>query len=216
MPDQQTVPTFGRIRSKVEAKTLDLIATGMHKAHGRVKEAAIGAMSGTIVEVGAGTGANMRYYPPGVKVIAVEPNPVMHGPLREKAQEHGVDVEIRTLAGERMDLADDEADHAVGTLVLCGVQDPAQVVSEIQRVVKPGGTYFFVEHVIAPEPGAVRNLQKVTRRAQLWFANGCDVMRDTTSLLEHAGFAEIDLETVDDGWQGFNARFITRGTAVIA
>ncbi len=63
-------------------------------------------MAGTVVELGPGTGVNMRYYAPGVKVIAIEPNPVMHDPLRAKADEHGVDLEIRTLRGESIDVDD--------------------------------------------------------------------------------------------------------------
>lgn len=208
------VPTFGRLRSKFEARTLDLIDPGVHKLHGEAKGAAIGGMTGTIVDVGAGTGANMRYYAPGVKVIAVEPNPVMHDRLREKADAHGVDLEIRTVAGERMDLADDEADHAVGTLVLCGVADPAAVLEEIKRVVKPGGTYFFLEHVVATTPG-VRALQRVTRPVQKWMANGCDVMRDTGATIEAAGFDDLRVTTIDEGWKAFNARINIRGTAVV-
>ncbi|MEE8601632.1 class I SAM-dependent methyltransferase [Euzebya tangerina] len=208
------IPTFGRLRSRFEARTLDLIDPAVHRLHGEAKQAAIGAMTGTVVDVGAGTGANLRYYPAGTTVIAVEPNPVMHDRLRQKAEKHGVDLQIRTVAGERMGLEDDEADHAVGTLVLCGVGDPASVVGEIQRVVKPGGTFFFLEHVVATTPG-VRLLQRVTRPAQKWIANGCDVMRDTGQLLTSAGFAELDLTTIDEGWTSFNTRIMIRGTAVI-
>lgn len=208
------LPTFGRLRSKFEVRTLDLIDPGVRRVHGQAKQDVIGAMTGTVVDVGAGTGANMRYYAPGVKVIAVEPNPVMHDRLREKADQHGVDLKIRTVAGERMDLADDEADHAVGTLVLCGVADPAGVLAEIQRVVTPGGTYFFLEHVVATTPG-IRALQRVTRPVQKWVANGCDVMRDTGATLEQAGFDDLQLTTIDEGWRSFNARIMIRGTAVV-
>ncbi len=208
-----SIPTFGKVRSHVEAWALDAMAGQLHAQHGKMKAAAIADMHGTIVEIGAGTGANMRYYNDGIRLIAVEPNPIMHPRLRAAAAEHGVDVEIRTLAGEAMDVADDEADHVVGTLVLCGVADPDQVVREVRRILRPGGTYLFVEHVVGTERATVL-LQRATRRAQQWAANGCDVMRDTGALLRSAGFSSIEIEELDSGWRGFNARTQIRGLAI--
>ena len=85
-------------------------------------------------------------------MIGVEPNRNMHDPLRAKADEHDVDLEIRTVRGERIDVDDATADGVVGTLVLCGVDDPDGVVAEIRRILKPGATYFYLEHVAA-DPG---------------------------------------------------------------
>jgi SAM-dependent methyltransferase len=189
-------------RSKFEAWVLDATAAQIHKQHGAAKAEAIGRLTGTVVELGPGTGANMRYYAPGVKVIAIEPNPAMHPKLRESAAEHGVDLEIRTLRGEHIDVADGEADAVVGTLVLCGVDDPRQVVSEVLRVLKPGGTYFFLEHVVAPEGTITRRVQKVVKRPHRWAFNGCEVDRDTAALLEGAGFSAIAIEAVDVGLAG--------------
>ena len=189
-------------RGKFEAWVLDATAARIHKQHGVAKAEAIGALTGTVVELGPGTGANMRYYAPGVKVIAIEPNPAMHPKLRESAAEHGVDLEIRTLRGEHIDVADGEADAVVGTLVLCGVDDPEQVVSEVLRVLRPGGTYFFLEHVVAPEGTMIRRVQKLVKRPHRWAFNGCEVDRDTTALLEHAGFSAISIESVDVGLAG--------------
>ena len=141
-----------KIRSRIEAKLLDAGRAQVHKLHGDRKRDVIGAMTGTIVEVGPGTGANMQFYGSGVHVIAIEPNPNMQPLLRAEAEKYGVDLEIRTVQGERIDVDDETADHVVATLVLCGVDDPPTVVSEIRRVLKPGGTYFFLEHVGA-EPG---------------------------------------------------------------
>src|SRR5580765_162359 len=116
-------------RSVFEAWMLDSSAKQVHARHSARKQGTLGQMTGTVVELGPGTGANMRYYAPGVKVIGIEPNPAMHAKLRASAAEHGVDLEIRTLRGEQIDVGDHEADAVVGTLVLCGVDDPRQVVS---------------------------------------------------------------------------------------
>lgn len=182
-----------RIRTAFEARILDVGAAATHKAFGRHKTEAIGAMTGTVVELGPGTGANMRYYAPGVRVIAVEPNPGMHDRLRAAADEHEVDIEIRTLRGESIDVDDETADGVVGTLLLCGVDDPHAVVAEARRVLKPGGTYFFTEHVAAPAGSFTRRLQDVMLRPHRWMFNGCETNRETGPLLEAAGFSSVEI-----------------------
>ena len=202
-----------RIRSRIEARLLDAGAKQTHARHGKRKQAVIGAMTGTIVEIGAGTGANMRYYADGVRVIAIEPNPAMHPRLRAHAEQHGVDLDIRTLRGEGIDVADAHADAVVGTLVLCGVDDPRQVLSEVHRVLKPGGTYFFHEHVVAPTGTWTRRVQRVLKRPHRWMFNGCEVDRDTARVLSAAGFDSIDVEEVDVGSDGLYFRHQIIGTA---
>lgn len=203
-----------RARTWIEGKVLDAMAPQIHKQHGKAKAAAIGAMTGTVVEIGPGTGANMRYYASGTHVIAIEPNANMHGPLREKAAEHDVDLEIRTLQGERIDVDDEAADGVVATLVLCGVDDPAAVVAEIRRVLQPGGTYFFLEHVGAPDGTGLRRVQDTLLRPHRWMFNGCEVNRDTAAVIESAGFSSVEHETIDAGLPGLYTRLQLVGTAV--
>lgn len=203
-----------RIRSRIEAWLLDASADRIHRQHGRRKKAAIGGLSGTVVEIGPGTGANMAYYPPGVKVIGIEPNPAMHDRLRAKAAENGVDLEIRTMRGEQIDVADGSADAVVATLVLCGVDDPDAVLAEVKRILKPGATFFFLEHVAAPAGTPIRRVQDVVMPAHRWMFNGCEVNRDTAATLRRAGFAQIDLDEVDAGPAGLHIRHQIVGTAI--
>lgn len=189
--------SHARLRSHLEAWVLAHAPEG-HQVRSR-KQRHIGAMRGTVVELGPGPGTNMRYYADGVKVIAVEPNPVMHHHLREAADEHDVDLEIRTIHGEDVHIGDGEADGVVGTLVLCSVDDPPAVLDQVTRMLKPGGTYFFYEHVVAPEGSWTRRIQRLIRRPHAWVANGCRVDQDTAGLLQTAGFAEIDIDELDGG-----------------
>jgi SAM-dependent methyltransferase len=181
-------------RGRFEAWLLDATAKGSNAQHGRRKQEVIGAMQGTVVEIGPGAGANMPYYGDGVHVIGIEPNPAMHERLRSHAEANGVDLEIRMLRGEHLDVDDASVDGVVGTLVLCGVTDQGQVVSEIRRVLRPGGTYFFIEHVGARPGSTMRRIQKVLNRPHRWLLNGCEVHRDTAAVIESAGFAAVDLE----------------------
>ena len=201
-------------RGRFEAWVLDKAAPGMNKQYGRQKEAVIGAMSGTVVEIGPGAGANMAYYADGVKVIGIEPNPAMHPRLQAAADKWGTDLEIRTLRGEQIDVDDASADGVVATLVLCGVTDPAQVVSEVKRVLKPGGTYFFLEHVAAREGSKMRKLQSVVNRPHRWMFNGCEVHRRTGELLADAGFTSIEFDEIHNGARAMYTPDFIIGTAV--
>ncbi|NND75997.1 MAG: class I SAM-dependent methyltransferase [Ilumatobacter sp.] len=206
-----------RLRSRLEAWLLDVGAADIHEAYGERKAAVIGSMAGTVVELGPGTGANMRYYAPGTQVIAIEPNPVMHDRLRAQAERHGVDLEIRTLRGESIDVDDASADGVVGTLLLCGVDDPAQVVREVHRVLRPGGVYFFIEHVVAPTRTITHTVQRVVRRPHHWLFNGCRTNHDAASLLQAGPFAgRVEFDDVDRGWRAAWVRHQLVGTATRA
>ena len=85
----------------------------------RRKAKAFADLPPTVVELGAGVGANMRYLPVGARLIAIEPNPYMHARLRRAARRRGVDLEIRSVVGERIDLPDASADAVISSLVLC-------------------------------------------------------------------------------------------------
>jgi SAM-dependent methyltransferase len=203
-------------RSRFEAWLLDASAESNHALQGDRKTAEIGSMSGTIVELGPGTGVNMRYYAPGVRVIAIEPNPVMHERLRDHAAEHDVDLEIRTVAGESIDVGDGEADGVVGTLLLCGVEEPAQVIHEAHRILKPGGRYFFSEHVRAPDSTWSLRAQRAVRRPHSWLFNGCRTDQDTAAILRAGPFETVEIEEQDRGIGGLYVRHGLIGTAVKA
>ena len=206
-----------KLRSKFEARLLEAGAADSHVVWGGRKSAAIGSMAGTVVELGPGTGVNMRYYAPGTKVIAIEPNPVMHESLRRRAAEHGVDLEIRQLRGESIDVDDESADGVVGTLLLCGVDDPEQVIREAHRVLKPGGVYFFLEHVVAPADTVTRRVQRVVTRPHRWLFNGCEAGRDTASILHASPFAgRVSMDSLDRGRSALWVRYQIAGTATKA
>lgn len=213
MPDPERLARQ-RLRSRIEAAALDAMSSDVHRLHGQRKAEVIGAMSGTVVELGPGTGVNMRYYAPGTHVIGIEPNVHMHERLRKAATEHRVDLEVRTIVGESVDLPDASADGVVGTLVLCGVDDQDAVLSEVRRMLRSGGTYFFLEHVVAPEGSINRRVQQLMKRPHRWAANGCEVDRDTAAAIRRAGFGSVDMASTDTVAQNLYVRHQIIGTAV--
>lgn len=181
-------------KETLNAWLLSLAEGVMHRAYGRRKRSVWGDLPSTIVEVGAGAGANFRYYPKHATVIGIEPNPAMHPHLRSKADRHHLNLDIRGLVGEQMDLPDGSADAVVGTLVLCSVTDPDQVLSEIRRILRPMGRYIFLEHVAAVQDTPMRSFQEYLKKPWHWLFDGCHLNRDTHMAISRAGFASVDMD----------------------
>lgn len=157
------------------------------------KQSLFSVLPPTVVELGPGVGANLRYLPAGTRLIAVEPNPAMHAPLRARAARDGVELELHPTVAEDIDLPDASVDAVISTLVLCTVPDPAAAVAEVLRILRPGGRYAFLEHVAAPDGTAVRRLQRAVRGPWGWFFEGCSCERDLRSVIEAAGFARTEI-----------------------
>jgi len=166
----------------------------MHREYGARKLRIFGDIPPTVVELGPGSGANFRYYPRGTRVIAVEPNPMMLKRMYSQAEKHGVDIDLRHAGAEGMEVESGSADLVVSTLVLCSVRDPDRALSEVRRVLRPGGRFAFLEHVAA-EPGTrLRKVQDAVHRPWHWIGEGCHLNRDTASTIEKAGFGRLHLE----------------------
>ena len=166
----------------------------MHRKYGPRKQAIFSELPPEVVEIGPGAGANLRYYPQGTALTAIEPNPAMHAPLRASADRWGIDLTIRGLKGEALDLAAHSVDAVVGTLVLCSVDDPRRVLAEILRVLKPGGRFFFLEHVAAMGGTHLKRFQRALAKPWHWAFDGCHLHRDTHVVLGEAGFGRVDMD----------------------
>ncbi|HBY95594.1 MAG: class I SAM-dependent methyltransferase [Ardenticatenaceae bacterium] len=143
--------------------------------------------SGTVLELGAGQGANFGHYPPVVRVIAIEPDParLAEAAVRAAPRPH---FSLLRAVGEALPLSDASVDTVVSTMVLCSVHDLERSLSEVQRVLRPGGAILFFEHVRAPEESREAWSQDMIQ--PLWgrLSGGCHVNRDTAAHLQTAGF----------------------------
>ena len=155
---------------------------------------AFAGLPAEVVELGPGVGANLRHLPRGATLIAVEPNRHMHARLRAAADRAGVRLDLRERLAERTGLADQSVDTVISSLVLCTVQDPDAVLAEVRRILRPGGTFRFVEHVAAPDGTPTRRVQRLLRRPWAWTFEGCSCERDLEGALRASGFARVDVE----------------------
>ncbi|KAL3501434.1 hypothetical protein ACH5RR_035883 [Cinchona calisaya] len=151
-----------------------------------------------ILELGIGTGPNLKYYAnePGVQVFGVDPNMKMEKYARAAAEGAGLpqtNFTFKQAVAEALPLGDASVDAIVGTLVLCSVKDVELTLQEIMRVLKPGGMYVFVEHVAAEDGTIRRFVQGILDPLQQIVADGCHLTRKTGNVIAEAGFSTVEL-----------------------
>jgi SAM-dependent methyltransferase len=150
-------------------------------------------LSGTLVEVGAGAGANLRFFPPDLDVIAVEPNPFMHRYFQEEARLRGRNPWVVRGRAEALPFPSRSVDAVLSTLVLCSVENPDQALLEALRVLRPGGVFLFMEHVAARPGTRLWRLQRLVRPAWRSLGDGCEPDRVLEEHVLRAGFSDVDL-----------------------
>ncbi len=155
-------------------------------------------LQGEVLEVGAGTGANLPYYSAAVEnLVLSEPEPAMRKQLEQKlaSQAHAAQqVEIAAALSHQLPYEAGRFDAVVCTLVLCSVPDVAASLAEVRRVLKPGGKFVFIEHVRDEQRAGRRLLQHAVQPAWRLIAGGCHLTRRTEQLIEGAGFEIQQIE----------------------
>jgi ubiquinone/menaquinone biosynthesis C-methylase UbiE len=189
-------------------------ALSTDEINGRRKLACEG-LHGRMLEIGFGSGLNLRYYPEAViEVLAVEPSDMAWRLARPRIERLAAPVRRAGLDGERLDLADGSVDAALTTYTLCTIPDVQAALREVRRVLRPGGRLHFVEHGLAPEL-SVQRWQHRIHPVHSRLAGGCRLDRAIDELIVDARFslAQIDREYgTGPRWNSY----IYRGLAVPA
>ena len=161
-----------------------------------------------IVEVGMGTFPNAHFYAEGMKssemdeieVIGIDPNDSMTSYARDSAKKAGLGggVSLQNAHGvaEALPLPDGSVDAVVCTLTLCSVPNQELALAEIRRVLRPGGTYLFWEHVLSRDDIGLALQQRLLTPLQTIVADGCHLDRQTGTLIRQAGFEDVQMEYV--------------------
>jgi SAM-dependent methyltransferase len=153
----------------------------------------VGRSKGRVLELGAGTGLNLRHYPTTVsEVLLTEPDPHMAAKLRKRAASSRLNTSVVEAPAESLPFDDASIDTVVATLVLCTVASPDQALAEVARVLRPGGEFLFAEHVRSESHRAAR-WQDRLNRPWSWYACGCQCNRETLSAI---GAAPLEVHEV--------------------
>ena len=151
--------------------------------------------TGSVLEVGVGTGLNFGLYRDVTSLAGIDPDPYMLERARPRAAELPFPVELHQTGAERMPFADAHFDTAVVTFTLCTIPDPDAALAEVRRVLKPGGRLLFVEHTRSIQPLASVVQDALT---PLWklIGGGCHLNRPAIDLVGRAGFRVTHSEPV--------------------
>jgi len=155
---------------------------------------------GITVELGSGTGLNLRHYPDDLDELTLtEPDAAMGARLRRRLRRSGRQARVLAAPAERLPFDDGSVDTVVSTLVLCTVEAPDVALREIARVLRPDGQLLFIEHVRSDSP---RLAAWQDRLAGPWrrFAEGCRCNRATVELIEAGDLAVDELRAAS--WRG--------------
>lgn len=162
---------------------------------GAYRERVCAGLVGDVLEIGFGSGLNLAHLPPMVRTVrAVEPSDVAWAMAADAITVSPVGVTRVGRDAQSLDLPDASVDRVLSTFTLCTVPDAGRALSEIHRVLRPGGTFHFLEHGLAPEP-SVRRWQRRVEPAQRALAGGCHLTRSPAGLAATAGLTVDTIES---------------------
>lgn len=179
-----------------------LVALAENAGQRETRRELLSQARGRTLEIGAGSGLNLRLYSDGVRELVItEPSPHMLAHLRKELEADPPPVgswELVRAGAEALPFADGSFDTVVGTYVLCTVPEPARALAEVARVLAPGGRLLFLEHVHAGDGTALGRIQDLVELPHRYLAAGCHPNRRTAALLEAS---ELEIERLEHGRQ---------------
>lgn len=184
---------MGFYREQIFPRAVDLLMNT--KTTREIRARVCADLEGDVVEIGFGTGHNLPYLPAAVtRLRAVDPSELGARIAAERIAASPVPVERAGLDGQALPFADQSADAVLSTWTVCSIPDAVAAMREVRRVLRPGGTFHFVEHGAAPD-ASVRRWQDRLNPLQQRVAGGCNLNRDIPALIEAGGLHVERLKT---------------------
>jgi len=182
------------VRASLFAMTYDRQIRKTEEAGLRaMRQRLLAGAKGQVIEIGAGTGANLPCYGPEVESLTVtEPLTPMMRKLERRVRDGSSSAKVLRAPAEDLPFDNDTFDVAVSTLVLCGVDDQPRAVRELRRVLRPGGRLLFIEHVRAADPGLARLQDRLNWLNRIVVC--CNLNRPTLDTIKQAGFTVTSVE----------------------
>lgn len=184
---------MGIYERRILPHVIDVVLGG--KKMGKLRARAMEGLSGTVLEVGFGSGTNVPYYPAEVeRVIAMDPSIEGRKMAAKRLAASSTPVEFIDLINDRLPLDDASIDNVLSTWTLCTIPDIGAALADMRRVLKPGGKLYFLEHGISDDLLIARR-QRRFDGVQQKIAGGCHLNRNHVDLLAEAGFANVNAST---------------------
>lgn len=181
----------------------------------RYREPVLAPAKGRVLEIGFGTGANLKHYPPGVRRLEiVEPDAALNARAARRIAASDRDVIVHDLSAERLPFDTASFDTVVSTFTLCSIPDVESALAEVHRVLKPGGQFLFLEHGLSPEPHVARWQHRLTPLQKI-IGGGCHLDRAMRPLIERAGL-QIQLAGYEERYAPKLPKFVAWLTSGVA
>ena len=160
------------------------------------RHALLKQVSGEVLEIGAGTGANIKFYSDDIsKLVLSEPDKHMRKLLKKQVDYHRLKyASVTGGTAEQIESDDESFDYVVTTLVCCSVTNLKTCLSEIRRVLRPGGGLVFLEHIAATDGTSRRRWQNRINPIWKTFMGNCHLNRETEQAIVTEGFEIIQIE----------------------
>ena len=180
---------MGFYEDRILPRVMDRV-TGASMFDG-LRESVCAPLSGTVLEIGFGSGTNVPFLPATVgKVYAIDPAVIGRSMAAERIERRGIPVEFVGLDGARIELPDGSVDCVLSTLTLCTIPDVESALREVKRVLRPDGVFSYFEHGLSPRP-STRRWQHRLNGLQKACAGGCHLNRRIHDLVEASGLRPI-------------------------
>jgi demethylmenaquinone methyltransferase/2-methoxy-6-polyprenyl-1,4-benzoquinol methylase len=153
------------------------------------RKEALSDLSGKVLEIGVGTGRNLKYYPAGCRVVGIDKSEGMLRRAQEKA-EGMKNITLYPMDAEHLEFPDNSFDYVVTTFALCTIPDPVKALREMRRVLKPSGELISLEHVHSDYPFI--DLIEHLISPVLFFLLGDHAIRHTVKNIEKACFTIME------------------------
>ena len=184
------------VRASLFAMTYDRQIRKTEEAGLRaMRQRLLAGAKGQVIEIGAGTGANLPCYGPEVESLTVtEPLTPMMRKLERRIRDGSSSAKVLRAPAEDLPFDSETFDVAVSTLVLCGVDDQPRALRELRRVLRPGGRLLFLEHVRSDDPAVARVQDRLNWLNRIVIC--CNLNRPTLDTIKQAGFTVTSLEHI--------------------